>query len=123
MWGPPDWLSALLDRPEPPAVLLCANGTTPAHAAGDLSVLGLEVPRQIELAGMDDFGPFDLLPLAIAAARVPSQEMGRRAAELLSHRIQDPDGPHEVRHILPPVEIRTRDSAQAYLRVVGAASA
>ncbi|MFJ2642525.1 MULTISPECIES: LacI family DNA-binding transcriptional regulator [unclassified Streptomyces] len=116
-------LSAFLDRPEPPTVLLCANGHTLAHAARDLSVLGLEVPGQIELAGMDDAGPFDLLPLTVAAARLPSREMGRRAMELLAQRIRDPDGPHEVRHVLLPVEIRTRDSAQAYLRVVGAGEA
>ncbi|MFJ2133932.1 LacI family DNA-binding transcriptional regulator [Streptomyces sp. NPDC087845] len=116
-------LSAVLDRPEPPTVLLCANGHTLAHAARDLSVLGFEVPGRIELAGMDDAGPFDLLPLTIAAAQLPSREMGRRAMELLAQRIQDPDGPHEVEHVVLPVEIRTRDAAQAYLRVVGTGAA
>ncbi|MEV5199466.1 hypothetical protein [Streptomyces sp. NPDC053720] len=43
--------------------------------------------------------------------------------EMLARRIRNPDGPHEVRHVLLPVEIRTRDSAQAYLRVVGAKGA
>ncbi|WP_030908276.1 LacI family DNA-binding transcriptional regulator [Streptosporangium amethystogenes] len=113
-----DMLAALLDRPEPPTALLCANGYVLAHAARNLTALGVEVPGQIELAGMDDAGPFDLLPLTIAAAHLPSKEMGRRAMRMLAERIDQPETPREVQHVVLPIEIRTRESASAYLRVV-----
>src|SRR5688572_26194426 len=72
-------LAGLLGRPESPTALLCANGYVLAAAAHDLSVLGHDVPGGIELACMDNAGPFDLLPLAMVAAVLPSQEMGSRA--------------------------------------------
>lgn len=99
-------------------MLLCANGYVLAHAASDLADMGVEVPGQIELAGMDDAGPFDLLPLTIAAAHLPSEEMGRQAMTMLADRIEHPQRAREVQHMVLPVEIRTRESAAGYLRVI-----
>ncbi|MFI7469156.1 LacI family DNA-binding transcriptional regulator [Nonomuraea sp. NPDC049646] len=118
-----EMLAGLLDRREPPTVLLCANGFVLAHAASDLTAMGVEVPGQVELAGMDDAGPFDLLPLTVAAARLPSREMGERAMRLLAERIDHPEAASEVEHVVLPIEIRTRESASAYLRVVSAQTA
>lgn len=118
-----EMLAALLDRADPPTVLLCANGYVLAHAAADLADMGVEVPGQIELAGMDDAGPFDLLPLTIAAAHLPSAEMGRLAMTMLADRIEHPDTASEVQHVVLPVEIRTRESASGYLRVIASKSA
>ncbi|MEU0565084.1 GntR family transcriptional regulator [Nonomuraea sp. NPDC005983] len=118
-----EMLAGLLDRAQPPTVLLCANGYVLAHAATDLTAMGVEVPGQVELAGMDDAGPFDLLPLTVAAAHLPSREMGERAMRLLAERIDRAGQPLEVEHVVLPIEIRTRESASAYLRVVAAESA
>ncbi|MEV4896531.1 GntR family transcriptional regulator [Nonomuraea sp. NPDC055795] len=111
-------LAGLLERAEPPTVLLCANGYVLAHAATDLTRMGVQVPEKVELAGMDDAGPFDLLPLTVAAAQLPSRDMGERAMRLLAERIDQPDSGREIEHIVLPIEIRTRDAASAYLRVV-----
>ncbi|MEU6998049.1 GntR family transcriptional regulator [Nonomuraea sp. NPDC046570] len=117
--GRREMLRAMLDRSAPPTAILCANGFVLAHAARDLTAMGVEVPGQIELAGMDDAGPFDLLPLTIAAARLPSEEMGRRAMHLLNERITSQGAPHDIHHIVLPIDIHTRESAPAHLRVVG----
>lgn len=114
-----DMLTHLLDRPHPPTVLLCANGYILASVVHDLVNLGFDTSA-VELGGMDDAGPFDLLPLTIAAAHLPSTEMGRRAMRLLAERIDHPNDPVEIQHIVLPIEIRTRESAAGYLRVVGA---
>jgi LacI family transcriptional regulator len=62
-----EWLAGLLEGPRPATVFLCANGYVLADAAQDLIALGYEIPGEVDLAGMDDAGPFDVLPLTAAA--------------------------------------------------------
>ena len=112
-----EWLSGLLTGPNPATVFLCANGYVLADAAQDLIALGHEIPGDVDLAGMDDAGPFDVLPLTAAAVVIPSREMGDRAMRLLQDRIEGRPGPEQV---VLPITVRTRQSAAAHLRVVGA---
>jgi DNA-binding LacI/PurR family transcriptional regulator len=107
-------LADLLRGRRPPTVLLCANGYVLAAAAQDLLALGLAVPGDIELAGMDDAGPFDVLPLTLAAISLPANEMGRTAMRLLHDRITTPTTGTEL--VVLPVRVRTRQAALGYLR-------
>lgn len=107
-------LGELLRGRRPPTVLLCANGYVLATAAQDLLALGLAVPGDIELAGMDDAGPFDVLPLTLAAISLPSHDMGCRAMRLLHDRISTPTTGTEL--VVLPVRVRTRQAALGYLR-------
>ncbi|TCO55886.1 LacI family DNA-binding transcriptional regulator [Actinocrispum wychmicini] len=111
-------LTAMLDHPEPPTVLICSDGYIVATAAADLAHLGVEVPGQVELAGMDDAGPLDILPLTIAAAVVPAEQLGRESMRLLVERINAPTATEPQRTVLP-ITIHTRDTAVAYLQVMG----
>ncbi|MDT7724874.1 MAG: hypothetical protein QOI21_1450 [Actinomycetota bacterium] len=111
-------LSQLLDGAGPPTVFLCANGYALATAAQDLVALGMDIPGDVDLAGMDDAGPFDVLPLTAAAVVLPSWEMGRRAMQLLHGRVTG--GPVNPELVVLPVTVRTRESALGHLRVVGA---
>jgi len=113
-------LTELLDGPEPPTVLLCANGYVLAAAAADLLALGLEIPGDIDLAGMDDAGPFDVLPLTAAAISLPSREMGRSGMRLLHKRITAPAGAPGPELLVLPVTVHTRQSSPGHLRVFGA---
>ncbi|HEY2695193.1 MAG TPA: GntR family transcriptional regulator [Pseudonocardiaceae bacterium] len=113
-------LTSLLDGPEPPTVLLCANGYVLATAAADLLALGYEIPGDIDLAGMDDAGPFDVLPLTAAAISLPSRDLGRRSMRMLHQRIIDPGGAAGPELVVLPVRVQTREASLGHLRVVGA---
>jgi len=105
-------LKGLLGSAEPPSVLLCANGYVLAAAAKDLSVLGLRVPEDIDLACMDDSGPYDLLRLAAVEGILPSEEMARQAVELLVQRMSS-GRPYArpARRVVLPVAVREREAA------------
>lgn len=109
-------LAELLEGPEPPSAILCANGYVLATAAQDLTTLGVNVPDEIELAGLDDFGPYSLLSLAVVAAILPSEELGRQATRLLARRMASEDPYRDPERLILPVRIRTRESAVGYLR-------
>jgi GntR family transcriptional regulator, arabinose operon transcriptional repressor len=119
---PPDdrrgWLLELLRGPEPPTVLLCANGYLLASVARDLVTLGFDIPGDVDLAGMDDAGPFDVLPLTVAAVLLPSREMGEQAMRLLHRRVvtRGPAGAPE--RIVLPVTVTARRFSPGHLRVV-----
>ncbi|BCJ70205.1 LacI family DNA-binding transcriptional regulator [Polymorphospora rubra] len=110
-------LTSMLDGPDRPTVLLCANGFALATAVTDLLALGVGVPDEVDLAGMDTAGPFDLLPLTAVAAVLPSREMGRQAVGLLHSRLTGTAEP-APRHVTLPVGIRVRESSTAHLRAV-----
>ncbi|HEY3868362.1 MAG TPA: GntR family transcriptional regulator [Actinocrinis sp.] len=116
-------LAELMRGPHPPTVLLCANGYVLALAAGDLVALGFEIPGDVDLAGMDDAGPFDVLPLTAASISLPSREMGRSAMRLLHRRIAEPGVNHAPELVVLPVGVQTRESSVGHLRVVGRAGA
>jgi DNA-binding LacI/PurR family transcriptional regulator len=104
-------LTGLLRSPEPPTVLLCANGYVLAMVAHDLGLLGLRVPDDIQLACLDDSGPYETLPLA-AEGVLPSAELGRQATELLVERIAGSDAA-PPRQLVLPVALRERRTAGA----------
>jgi DNA-binding LacI/PurR family transcriptional regulator len=108
-------LSRLLEGTPPPTALLCANGYILARAATDLLHLGGELPGGVELASMDDAGPYDIVPLTVLAAALPSREIGQQAAELVISRIGADDPYREVRRIVLGVRIRRRSGARARL--------
>jgi len=95
-------LEALLDGPNAPTVFLCANGYVLAAAHRDLGALGMES----ELACMDDAGPYDLAPMAIAAGILPSAQMAGRAMELLAQRIASGRPYGKARRIVLPISLR-----------------
>jgi LacI family transcriptional regulator len=112
-------LRQLLSGLQPPTIFLCANGYVLATAAQDLVGLGLGIPGDVDLAGMDDAGPFDVLPLTLAAVVLPSREMGTRAMRLLHERVTG-DRPANPELVVLPISIRTRKSAPGHLRIVAA---
>jgi GntR family transcriptional regulator, arabinose operon transcriptional repressor len=115
-------LAALLDGPEPPTALVCGNGYVLATVVHDLAVLGVDVPGGIDLACMDDAGPYDLLPLTAVAGRLPSEAMGRTSVKVLADRLaEEGAGRDPHRRLVLPAELVDRESAAGHLGVVSAA--
>lgn len=112
-------LAELLRGPQPPSVLLCANGYVLANAAQDLVALGFDIPGDVDLAGMDDAGPFEVLPLTVAAVSLPSRAMGEHAMRLLNRRITGTQAQNATpERVVLPVNVNARRFSSAHLRVV-----
>ncbi|KRV47836.1 hypothetical protein AQ490_05600 [Wenjunlia vitaminophila] len=117
-------LQSLLESDQPPTAFLCSQGFIVATVAADLATLGVSVPDDVDLAGMDDAGPYDVLPLTTVAAALPSRDMGVRAMELLATRMAEraagEDPYRSAEQVVLPVAFRTRESAAVRLRTVAA---
>lgn len=104
-------LKSLLESAEPPSVLLCANGYVLGAVAHDLAVLGLRASEDVELACMDDAGPYDALALTTVEGILPSEEIARQAMDLLIGRMAS-SRPYArpARRVVLPVDVRERDA-------------
>lgn len=110
-------LATLLNSAEAPTAFLCANGYVLAAAAHDLLALGKHIPDDVTVACMDDAGPYDLLPLADIAGKLPSWEIAAEAMRLLSRRITDEQPYSRPRErIVLPIGLRGEESGPGHLR-------
>jgi GntR family transcriptional regulator of arabinose operon len=98
-------LGDLLEQPEPPTSLLCANSYVLAAAVEGLAALGVAVPGPVELAAMDDAGPYPLLPVTALRAALPARELGRQAVLLLHERATAADPRRGARRVVLPAEL------------------
>jgi len=98
----------LLALPTPPTAIFAASDDMAfgaLHAARDR---GLRVPEDLAVVGFDDIPLAQQLTPLLTTIRAPLDEMGVRAARLLSGQAEaDPDALVETR----PVELVRRDSA------------
>ncbi len=81
-------MAAMLDTPEPPTAVFCANDI---QAIGALSLCrerGLEVPGDISIVGFDDLPATSYTRPKLTTVRVPAHDMGRRAAEIMIASIE-----------------------------------
>jgi DNA-binding LacI/PurR family transcriptional regulator len=98
-----------LEAPYRPSAFFCANGYVLALVATDLISLGVDLSAEVELAGMDDAGPYDLLSLASLTAVLPSHRMGSEAMRLLLDRMEGERPDRAARHVVLPVEFSVKD--------------
>jgi DNA-binding LacI/PurR family transcriptional regulator len=98
----------LVDRPDPPTAIFCANNLLCLGALRGLRGCGVRVPEDVALAGFDDEPFFDLIDPPLTVAAQPVEEIGRMAAELLYERIADPG--RVARTVVVPAELRVRVS-------------
>ena len=86
---PDDQIGGLLDR-EAPTALFAANNLLAEHAWNVLRQRGLRMPDEISLVGFDDVPWMAMVEPGITVVAQPSVEMGRRAAQLLLARAENP---------------------------------
>jgi DNA-binding LacI/PurR family transcriptional regulator len=98
--------------------LICGNAPTLALAVSDLLAMEAGFPGSLELATMDQFLPYEVSPLAVVSARLPTRQMGQQAARLVHERLDGADGP--LQHVVLPAPVQVADRGQNTLGVIGA---
>ena len=82
-------IARMLDDARPTAIF-AANNPLAEHAWRVLRGRGLELPRDVSLVAFDDVPWMEMVEPGITAVAQPTAAMGRRAAELLLRRAEDP---------------------------------
>ena len=100
----------LLDRVRPDAIL-CANDLLAAGALATLHAVGLDVPHDIALAGMDDSVLCEVTWPALTSVDLGSAERARLAAEMLLERIENPALETRVVGVEPRLVVRASSGA------------
>ena len=103
-------LRELLAQPEPPTAVFCANDLMAIGAMDAALESGLSVPQDLAIVGVDDIDAAGLVRPALSTVRVPAEEIGRAAGELLQHRIAD-GASSSLRHVLVQHTFIDRQSA------------
>lgn len=81
---------ALLELPDPPTAIWTINDLLAIGALRAIHERGLCVPNDVSLAGFDDIAFAEQLYPPLTTVHMPAKEMGRRAAEFLFKRLEDP---------------------------------
>ena len=110
-------LRSLLDSAEGLTAIIGGSAWTMSRAASDLLALPEGFAGAVELANMDELGPYDVSPLAVVSATLPAREMGARALQVLHERMlgsQDPP-----RHVVLPGRVQVAAADRGTLAVTG----
>lgn len=89
----------VMRRPDPPTALLSISNMMMIGAMLALKELGLSIPRDISVIGIDDFDFANLLVPPPTVVRVPIAEMAERSIQILLQEIETrrpPSGKFEV---------------------------
>ncbi|MCP4642162.1 MAG: GntR family transcriptional regulator [bacterium] len=89
---------------EAPTAFLCTNDYLAEVVITQLLKLGYDVPKDFEVAAVDDEHHVDALGTPIMAVRQRAHDIGVQAAEVLLARMDDPSRPPD-RRVLPFTEI------------------
>ena len=94
-YGDPAWLLKRLDAmPVLPDAFACANDYLALHLMTALKKKGLSIPEDVMVTGFDGSVEAAVVTPTLTTARIPSTDIGRMAASLLSERIQTPELPY-----------------------------
>jgi len=98
-------------RETSPDGIVCANDRTAGQLMHTLLRLGLSVPHDVRLVGIDDVDYAALLPVPLTTLRQPTREIGDAALTTMLERLARPDRP--ARDVLLHATLVVRDSCGA----------
>ena len=99
MHGPFDFATGhrgvheLLQRPDAPALLVCANDVVALGALNAAKELGIEVPSQVSIVGFDDLPTSGWALVRLSTVAYDLDAMSREAARLIVRRVVGPEEP------------------------------
>lgn len=85
-------VKSILDEHRPDA-FLCANDHTAATLMKSLISLGVRIPNEVRIVGIDDVKYASLLPIPLTTQHQPCLDIGRVAMATMVERLKDPDLP------------------------------
>jgi GntR family transcriptional regulator of arabinose operon len=86
------FVKSILKRDRPDA-FLCANDLTAGNLMHTLLSIGMRVPDDIRIVGIDDVKYARLLPVPLTTQHQPCREIGRMALSVMLDRISNPGLP------------------------------
>jgi LacI family transcriptional regulator len=98
-------IARLLDEGRPTAIF-AANNLLAEQAWHVLRRRGLQLPNDASLVGFDDVPWMEMVSPGITVVAQPTEELGRRAAELLLRRLADPACEPRVERLQPTLVVR-----------------
>ncbi len=103
----PAWVRAMLERERPDGIV-CANDVTAARLMKTLVGLGVRIPVDVKMTGVDDVAYAKFLPVPLTTIRQDCAEIGSVAMSAMLERLRRPNQP--VRDILVRTELIVRSS-------------
>jgi LacI family transcriptional regulator len=88
-----DGLRTLLERSDPPTVVLCGNDVVALGALNAAAELGAGVPADVSIAGFDDLPTSRWALIRLSTVAYDLDDMSREAARLVVARVERPDAP------------------------------
>lgn len=85
-------IRSILDQHRPDA-FLCANDLTAAKLMQTLMKLGVSIPKEIRIVGIDDVKYASLLPIPLTTMHQPCLDIGRVAMSTMLDRLENSDLP------------------------------
>lgn len=101
----------LLDLSRPPTAIFCVNDTAALGALRRCKQRGLEVPRDMSIAGIDDIYSAAIADPPLTTIRQPRQEIGAAGVDMLIGMLEGRKG--VAREVVLPHELVVRDSTAA----------
>jgi DNA-binding LacI/PurR family transcriptional regulator len=104
------YVRQMLDKYKPDGIV-CANDVTAARLMQTLVSLGVKVPDDVRMVGIDDVSYARFLPTPLTSLRQDCAEIGAVAMETMLERLRQPG--HPVRDVLVRCELIVRSSCGA----------
>ena len=98
---------------ERPDAIVCANDLTAAQLMKALEQIGVTIPRQIRVVGIDDVNYAKFLPVPLTTVRQDCAEIGATAMSLMLARLERPN--RSAREVLVHFDLVVRESCGAHL--------
>jgi DNA-binding LacI/PurR family transcriptional regulator len=103
-------LKKFVDSVKPDGIV-CANDLTAAKVMHTLLKLGVRIPEDVRMVGINDVKYAQFLPVPLTTLRQPCQEIGAAAMAVMLDRLQRPSAP--TRDVLLDCELIVRQSCGA----------
>ncbi len=108
-----DAVRSMLAKEKPDAIV-CANDLTAARLMKTLELLGISIPKDIRVVGIDDVNYAKFLPVPLTTIRQNCAEIGAVAMSVMLERLEQPHRP--PRDVLVRFDLIVRQSCGSHER-------